>query len=150
MPKLVHYPPQVVAARGRKIELIDGTTATLLYSFASIMRIEEEHDSIATALTAVGENMKFGTLVKLMCAGLLHETHESGLLSDPEVLAPQLDTLLMGDYSDAIGEAFEASFPKTPDPTVGESLPEMDPSPGPSGGMPQPSSSAAPTPSSGL
>lgn len=150
MPKLVHYPPQVVAARGRKIELIDGTTATLLYSFASIMRIEEEHDSIATALTSVGENMKFGTLVQLMTAGLLHETHESGLLSDPEVLAPLLDTLLMQDYSDAIGEAFEASFPKTPDPTVGESLPEVESSPGPNGGMPPQSSSVVLTPSSGL
>lgn len=150
----LEYPAHIIAARGRKVDLIDGTSVVLVYSFSSIMRMEEAYGSIEGALAQLNspKGVRLTAVVELMAAGLLHEGHPTnGMLSDVESLAPLLDSMLLKEYSDAIGEAFEASFPK-PDPD--ESGKHADPtategSRGLSGSTPERSSSDEQTPSSG-
>jgi hypothetical protein len=144
----------VISARGRTITLLDGSSVTLVYGFMSIMQLEDEFGSLEAAMKSLSEEVKLGTIAKIMAAGLLHETHPTaGVLGEIAGLAPLLDTLEIETYSEAIGEAFEAAFPQPvdgqhkgdePDPTVPVS------SPGSSGGTPPQSSSDAAMQSSGV
>lgn len=150
----LEYPAHIIAARGRKVDLIDGTSVVLVYSFSSIMRMEDKFGSLEGALGQLNSptGLRLTAVVDLMAAGLLHEGHPTnGLLSDPEALAPLLDSMLIAEYSEAIGEAFEASFPKVDESEGGK---HADPtategSRGSSGTTPEQSSSDAQTASSG-
>jgi hypothetical protein len=149
-----NIPAHIIAARGQKITLLDGSTPTLVYGFSSIMRLEEEFGSVSAALEAVtgadGESPSLTAVAKVMCAGLEHETTESGLLSDLNTLRYLLDSTEIEGYSEAIGAAFSAAFPQSTDADGEEN--EADPtaaSRGLSGSTSAPSSSDALTPSSG-
>lgn len=118
----LEYPAHIIAARGRKVDLIDGTSVVLVYSFSSIMQMEEKFGSLEGALGQLdsAKGLRLTAVVDLMAAGLMHEGHPTaGLLSDPASLAPLLDSMKIQEYSEAIGEAFEASFPKPDDESEG-------------------------------
>jgi hypothetical protein len=157
-----HIPAHVIAARGVKITLLDGSTPSLVYGFSSIMRLEEDFGSIEAALNSVsseGGAAALTAIAKVLCAGLEHEsanivdgqgaTVASGPLSEIGVLRYLLDSTQIEEYSDAIGQAFENGFPSRTkegdeDPTKG-----AESSPGQTGTTSAPSSSDAQTPSSG-
>jgi hypothetical protein len=149
-----NIPAHIIAARGQKITLLDGSTPTLVYGFSSIMRLEEEFGSVSAALEAVtgpdGESPSLIAVAKVMCAGLEHESTDNGLLSDLDTLRHLLDSTEIEAYSEAIGAAFSAAFPQAA-PEDGEGS-EADPttaSRGPSGTTSAPSSSDAQSGSSG-
>lgn len=147
-------PAHVIAARGRRITLLDGTTPALVYGFSSIMRLEEDFGSIDQALEAVsGSGGKMPSLVaicKVMCAGLEHESTDHGLLSDVATLRHLLDSTQIEFYSDMIGEAFELAFPKSKETDDAADPQSAESSPGPSGTTSAPSSSDAAMVSSGV
>lgn len=147
-------PAAVIAQRGRDVTLVDESTVTLVYTFSSLMTIEDDFGTLATAFARLdlGErgNM-MSTCAQLMAAGLQHEpaTDDRGPLSDVDTLAGLLDTKRIHEYAEKVGDALAAAFPDAAD-EGGDS--EADPtkdSRGESGTTSQPSPSDAPTPSSG-
>lgn len=149
-----YIPAEVIAARGRKIRLLDDTVVTIVFTFSSLMTLEEDHGSIAAAMAEVQKGDKgaaFGSLTSIMAAGLEHETHpEYGLLSRVETLRHLLDSQEFANYSDAMGEALAQAFPSEVEVEGGEG--DDDPQKGSLGaaGTTSPrSSSDAQTPSSG-
>jgi hypothetical protein len=125
-------PASVIAQRGRPVSFIDGTKATLVCTFSSLMRIEEDFGSIATALAETQRGMTgpaFTSVASIMAACLQHEPARDGQsLADPETLRLLLDPMLFDDYSEAAGEAISAAFPAEADDKAGEGDP--DPQPG--------------------
>jgi hypothetical protein len=115
-----NIPAHIIAARGQKITLLDGSTPTLVYGFSSIMRLEEEFGSVSAALEAVtgpdGESPSLIAVAKVMCAGLEHESTDNGLLSDLDTLRHLLDSTEIEAYSEAIGAAFSAAGVLAHDP----------------------------------
>lgn len=145
-----NIPAHVIAARGRKINLLDGSTPTLVFGFSSIMRLEEDFGTLDQAFGVLQGAPSITSIAKIMCAGLEHESTDHGLLSDLDVLRHLLDSTEIEAYSTAIGEAFELSFPTAAsdddaDPTEG-----ADSSLGQTGSTPRLSSSDEPTQSSGV
>jgi hypothetical protein len=149
-----NVPAAVLAARGVPITLLDETQPRLLYTFSSIMRLEEQHGSLAAAMNVVVDGEKgaaFSGMLGIIAAGLEHEaTADGARLSDVETLRYLLDPKLMEDYGNAIKDAFELSFPFDPDsgaeadPTQG-----AESSPGTTGTTSAPSLSDAQLTSSG-
>lgn len=129
-------PAHVIAQRGKKITLIDETDVSIVFTFSSIMRIEEDFGSVAGALAAVSQGEKgaaFTALAQIIAAGLEHATVGDGAhLSDVENLRAVLDPMRFEDYSDALGGAMEAAFPQDDKAGEGDADPQTD-SPGESG-----------------
>lgn len=127
----LNIPASVLAQRGKPVKLIDDTTRTVIFTFSSLMRIEEDFGSVVGALVAIKQGtagQAFTSIAQIMSAGLEHEQLEDGSrLSDPEVLRGQLDPSLFDDYSEALGEAIEAAFPAAKE---GEGQDDADPQPG--------------------
>lgn len=109
-------PASVIAQRGKKITLIDEREVAVVYTFSSLMRIEEDFGSVAGSLGEISKGESgaaFTSLVRIMAAGLEHERTEDGRqLDDTDVLRMLLDPMRFSDYSDALGEALAAAFPK--------------------------------------
>jgi hypothetical protein len=156
MSKNISYPASVIAARGRKITLLDDTEVTLVYGFASLMRVESDFGSFTEALRSLGGGdrpISTNGLAKLVAAGLLHEGHPTeGALGDPEHVAGLLDTMRIASYVAAISDALVEAFPQASkgehvdeDPTEGD-----ESSPGLSGTTSEPSSSVDESVSSGV
>lgn len=148
-------PAAIIAARGKQITLIDGSQPHVVFTFSAVMRLEEEFGSIAGALEAVQQveaGKAFGSIANILAAGLEHEkTADGHSLGDVDVLRYLLDSQQLQVYSEQLGAAFEAAFPKaekggddSADPTQGETD-----SLGLSGSTSEPSSSDAPLVSSG-
>lgn len=146
-------PAHILKSRGVPITLLDAREVVLLFTFSSLMRLEEEFGSVAAALGEIQKGDKgaaFGSIARIMAAGLEHEHDGDGKrLDDTDVLRSLLDSVELEAYSDALGEAFEKAFPEpegddAPDPQQGATS-----SPGTGGGTPAPSHSDAPTPISG-
>lgn len=138
-------PASVIAQRGKRITLIDDREVAVVYTFSSLMRIEDDFGSVAGSLAEIskGESgQAFTSLVRIMAAGLEHERTEDGQqLDDTDVLRMLLDPMRFSDYSDALGEALAAAFPsaKADEQSGGEG--DADPttdSPGESGTTSQP------------
>lgn len=111
-------PAHILSQRGKPIVLIDGTQVTLVYTFSSLMRIEEDFGSVAAALQAIraGERGSVFTSIAQICAaGLEHESMppHGARLSDVDVLSGYLDPQRVEQYSDALGDALAAAFPET-------------------------------------
>lgn len=149
-------PASVIAQRGVKIKLIDDSEPLVVYTFSSLMRIEEDFGSVQGALVAVRQSTNgkaFTSLCTILAAGLEHEppTAEGVKLDDDEQLRYMLDPMHFSDYSDAMGEALDRAFPEADDDeTAGEG--DADPtkdSPGESGTTSQPSPSDEVSSSSG-
>lgn len=146
-------PPSVIAQRGKKITLIDGTIVTCVYTFSSLMRIEEDFGSVNGALAVVGQGSNgtaFTSVAQILAAGLEHEqTSDGQKLDDLDTLRSLLDPMKFNTYSDAVGAAIEAAFPDAGESDgEGDTDPSKD-SPGESGTTSRPSSSGEATSSSG-
>jgi hypothetical protein len=160
-------PPQVLAARGVPIRLIDDTEVRICYTFHSLLTLEEKHGGLSGAMEALANPTaaQFGSIVGLLAAGLEHELYDvtepadaaAGFqgrltrerLDDPETLSFLLDPMEIHTYAAAMGEAFKRSFPTA---AAGEGGEEQDPpegSPGLSGSTSEPSTSGGATRSSG-
>lgn len=157
-------PPQVLAARGVPISLVDGTEVRVCFTFHSLLVLEEKHGGLSGAMDALADPdaAQFGTILGIMAAGLEHvEVPQEDLLSptgqvvvslsDTENLSYLLDVQRVAEYAEAMGQAFRHAFPaKEADPTDPPVAPaETTGSPGQSGSTAAPSTSAGPTPSSG-
>lgn len=110
-----NIPASVLAARGKPITLIDGRVVHVVFTFSSVMRLEDDFGSIAAALTAVEQvesGKAFGSIADILAAGLEHESTEDGArLSNVDVLRYLLDSTELHHYSEQLGAAFEAAFP---------------------------------------
>lgn len=170
MPNRPPIPPQVLAARGVPVRLIDGTEVRICYTFHSLMTLEETANGVVDAMKILADlnGAQFSEVVNLMAAGLEHEQYDvvippqqAGLqptvervtLDDVEVLSSLLDTMTLGSYMTAMIEAFNNAFPQR-EAAAGDTDQEggEDPtqaSPGPSGSTSAPSTSDGATPSSG-
>lgn len=108
-------PAHVLASRGREIKFIDGTTAQLVFTFSSIMTLEESFGSIGAAVNEMkklGDGAAFGSIVKILAAGLEHEVNADGVpLSTVSLLRHMLDPTQIETYAEQMGSAFEAAFP---------------------------------------
>lgn len=117
-------PAHVIAQRGQSVTFIDGSKATVVYTFSSLMRIEEDFGSIAAALAETERGMSaaaFTAVAQIMAAGLEHEHAADGAsLSDVEYLRNVLDPMLFDPYSEAVGKAITAAFPAETDAEAGE------------------------------
>lgn len=110
----IAIPAHVIAQRGKKITLIDGSEVTVVFTFSSLMRVEEDFGSIMGALAAVkqGTNAQaFTSIATILAAGLEHVTYGDVPLSDVETLRTLLDPMLFDSYSDQMGAALDAAFP---------------------------------------
>jgi hypothetical protein len=152
-------PAAILAQRGVQIPLAEGFgTATLCYTFASLMVLEEEFGSVTKAFESISSTdaAQFGGVVALLAAGLAHEVappqYDGVPLSDRDMLAAMLDPRELQAYVEAIGEAIKAAFPQaaegSPDPTEQATTP--DPSPGESGTTSPAASGLSPLMSSGV
>lgn len=108
-------PAPVLKQRGTQITLIDGNELTLLITFSSLVTLESQYGSIADVLTEANggaASAMNSALLACLAAGLEHaalpDDNDAG---DPELLRGWLDSLLIEDYSNAVGECFEKSFP---------------------------------------
>lgn len=126
-------PAHVIAQRGKPVELFGGETVTVVYTFSSLMTIEEHFGSIAGALAAVQQQHRgaaFTSLCTILAAGLEHvERREDGTdYSNPEHLRMLLDPRLFETYSDQMGEALSDAFPDSDEDKAGEddADPQMD------------------------
>lgn len=150
-----NVPAAIIAQRGKKITLIDDREVTVVYTFSSLMRIEEDFGSVAGALESIagGEKAKaFTALSQIMAAGLEHERTDDGQgLDDTNVLRMLLDPMRFTDYSDALGEALTAAFPQADTDEQGgdDAADPTKDSPGGSGITSQPSPSDGVNTSSG-
>ena len=149
-------PAHVLADRGVEIELLDGKSVTICYGFRSLMQLEDQYGSVNAAIELVQQGVDgkaFTSLAGILAAGLMHETTETGVLGDANVLADYLDPTKLEDYAEAMSEAFTRSFPSSDDDDESESD-ESDPtvttsSPGASGTSSHESASASVTTNSG-
>lgn len=148
-------PAHVIAQRGKTITLIDGSSAVVVFTFSSLMRIEDDFGSIAGALAAINENIygkAFTSVANILASGLEHvERPDEVDLSDVETLRALLDPMKFADYSDAAGEAIKLAFPEVDDDAEageGDPDPQQD-SLGESGTTSRPSSSDEVSVSSG-
>lgn len=168
-----NIPPQVLAARGVPIRLVDETEVRVCYTFHSLVILEEKYDGLAGALSALADpdSAQFGTIAGLLSAGLEHEQYDLQVPADPQVgggnttqriyldnmdvLPYLLDSARLGEYAKAMGDAFRQAFPQQvkaveeaaaadPQPPVQEKD-----SPGPTGSTSEPSTSDGPPTSSG-
>jgi hypothetical protein len=121
-----NLPASVLAQRGVPISLLDGRQVMLCFTFSSLMLLEEAHGSMQNVLKVINEGISgavIGGLIEIIGAGLEHEHGPDGeRYSDPDVLRYVLDPQLIGEYGDAIGEAFEKAFPQA-DPSDTEADP---------------------------
>jgi len=149
-----HIPAAVIAQRGRPITLIDGTEVTVVYTFSSLMRIEDDFGTLARAFAEL-ESGEYGALMntvsKLLAAGLEHvePAGDRGALSDVDVLRGWLDPKHVNDYTDQVTAAIAQSFPDASAEAEGDAVDPTQDSPGESGTTSPPSPSDAQTPSSG-
>jgi hypothetical protein len=145
-------PAHVIAQRGKPITLIDGSVETVVFTFSSLMRIEEDFGSVQGALAAVSQGARgeaFSSVAKILAAGLEHVRREDGELSDVEYLRCLLDPMSFTRYSDAVGAAIDAAFPDDDaEAGEGDADPQKD-SRGESGTTSQQSPSVEAMPSSG-
>jgi hypothetical protein len=119
MPKS-SIPAAVLHQRGVPITLIDGSTAVVVFTFSSLARIEAQYGSVGAALhEAQGSTTDaavFSGLTQVLACGLEHETRGEGGaavdLGDAEQLVHLLDSALVREYSKAIDDGFDKSFPK--------------------------------------
>lgn len=150
-------PASVIAKRGKPIRLIDDSEVAVVFTFSSIMRIEEDFGSVADALSQVSAGptgAAFTALAQIVASGLEHEQLDDGTkLSDVENLRVMLDPFAFEDYSDAMGAAMEAAFPQSAEgDDAGAGGDDTDPqsdSPGESGTTSRPSPSDEATETSG-
>lgn len=125
-------PASVIAQRGRKITLIDGSEALAVCTFSSLMRIEDDFGSVQDALITVRQGAfgkAFNAVAQILAASLEHvERADGGNLGDVEQLRSLLDPMSFKDYSDAVGDAIDAAFPDVADDEAGEgdADPQMD------------------------
>ena len=111
-------PASVIAQRGKTITLIDDSTAVVVFTFSSLMRIEEDFGSVQGALAAVSQGSRgqsFSAVAQIVAAGLEHESRDEAQLSDVEYLRGMLDPMRFDEYSDAVGAAIDAAFPPSDD-----------------------------------
>lgn len=125
-----NIPASVLAARGKPIKLIDDRVVHVVFTFSSVMRLEDDFGSIAAALSAVEQvesGKAFGSIADILAAGLEHESTDDGArLSNVDVLRYLLDSTELHNYSEQLGAAFEAAFP-TPEKSGGD---DADPTKG--------------------
>lgn len=131
-------PASIIAQRGKTITLMDGSTATVVYTFSSLMVVEDDFGSIVGALAEINGGMTgrtFNAVARLAAAGLEHETTADGAaLSDVDMIRGLLDPMRFDEYAKAIGEAIDTAFPAATEGSgEGDADPQMD-SPGASGG----------------
>jgi hypothetical protein len=124
-------PAAVIQQRGKTIDLLDGSKAVVVFTFSSLMRVEEDFGSVQDALAAVTQGARgsaFTAVAQILAAGLEHENRDDGRLSDVEYLRALLDPVHFESYSDAVGAAIDAAFPSSDDTEAGESDadPQMD------------------------
>lgn len=148
-------PAHVLAQRGKRITLIDGTEVAVCYTFSSLMRLEEDFGSIENALQEINKGERgaaFTGLGNIMAAGLEHASWgEDALpLDDLRNLRTLLDPMQFEAYSTQLGEALAAAFPSNLQDEGGEgdADPQTD-SRGESGITSPPSPSDAVSTSSG-
>ncbi len=151
--------PSILAAKGVPFPILgrsgaDGEPAppTLCYSFAALMRLEEEFGSIGAVLEVMEQGEKgqaFGGIVSILAAGFVHEPNlEDGReLSHAQSLAGHLDPAELEAYTEVLAEAFSKAFPDGKGAAPAD--PQAPPSPGGIGITSPPFTFAAPTPSSG-
>lgn len=105
-----NIPSAVLAQRGVPIKLIDGSEAVVVFTFSSLAIIEAKYGSVQAALSeAQGGStaQTFTGMLDVFAAGLEHDPK----FSDVAVLRYLLDPLETRNYSKAIDDAFDKSFP---------------------------------------
>jgi hypothetical protein len=146
-------PPQVLAARGVPVRLIDGQEVRICYTFHSLLVLEEKHGGLQGAMAALSDasNAQFASIAGLLAAGLEHEVAiaDGTGLGNPEYLSYLIDPMEITTYAAAMGEAFKRSFPQPKEADAGDPQ-SQNHSPGQSGSTSAPSTSAGPSTSSGV
>ncbi len=142
-----------LAARGRPLPLLNGSTLTLRYDFSALLAIEERFGGIGIMQERMSDRGLRGpvltTTLELLVCGLRHTPGPNGVPWTVERLAPLLDPARIGEYSEAAGAALAEAFPTTaPTPTT-TTADGNGASPGTTGTTSAPSSSDAAMSSSG-
>ena len=99
-------------AAGRSITFLDGSTHTLHFGFRALKLIEDDFGSIAAVSRSLDDQAMFGTVARVLTAGLSHEHRSMDELLD------LLDVQRLNEYTKATIEALTEALPSVAvDPT---------------------------------
>lgn len=97
---------------GKTVVFIDGSTHTLRFGFRALKILEDDFGSVSGVGAALSNNAVFGTIARVMAAGLAHEH-----LSFDDLL-DRLDPQRLADYTQSSIDALTEALPQVAvDPT---------------------------------